>query len=259
MERRDVLKTAGGIGLGTAAGGLGMLALTGSATAADANLEGFDPDAVTTDDGEITYVSYGGRLYFEWDGLDTEATHGSVEVLSRAQRNDGSWTAWANHGMVSGPLGDDPNADGHDGDGVFDETEGNSSGSWGGENDSNSGTGTEGFFQFKFGEPHGQRDYAIAYDSESDLDTDGDGNNDAIPVENPHSTDRFEANEDGGQNRTKVDIQKVCAVYDGDPTDGGTKLIEDGDAARFEVVVNNREATATTGGEIYGGVEADES
>lgn len=237
MERRDVLKTVGGIGVGTAAGGLGVLALTGSATAADANLEGFDPDAVTTDDGEITYVSYGGRLIFSWDGLDAEATYGGYEVYSRVQRNDGSWTSWVTHGSDTGPL----------------------DGSWGGGNDDTDQTGTEGFFEFKFGEPYNQRDYAIAYDSESDLDTDDDGTNDAHPVQNPYGTGRFSADEDGGQNRTKVDIRKVCAVYDGDPNDGGTKLIEDGDAARFEVVVNNREATATTGGEVEANVEADES
>lgn len=246
MERRDYLKTAGGIGVGTAVGGLGVLALTGSATAANANLEGVDPSAVTTDDGSITYVSYGGRLRFAWDGLDAEATHGGYEVYSRVQRDNGSWSSWVTHGSDSGAL----------------------DGNWGGDNDDTDQTGTEGFFEFKFGERHNQQDYAIAYD-ESDgdgdgnpdaLDTDGDGTLDARPVLNPYGTSRFEADEDGGQNRTKVDIRKVCAVYDGAPGDSATqKLIEAGDEARFEVVVNNREATATTGGEVEGNVEADES
>lgn len=259
MLRRDLLKSAGGIGVGAAVGGLGVFALTGSATAADANLEGFDPSAVETDDGDITYVSYGGRLLFKWDGLDAEATYGEYHVYTRVQRDDGTWTSWADQGAGSGPLGDDPNADSHDDDGKFEEGEENTSNTFGGGNDSNSGPGTEGFFQFKFGEHYGQMDYAIAYDSESDLDTDGDGNADAHPVPSPYGTDQFAASEDGGQNRTKVDVRKVCAVYDGDPNNGGTKLIEDGDTARFEVVVNNRKATANTGGEVRGNTEADES
>lgn len=252
MQRRDVLKTAGGIGIGTAIGGLGVIALTGNATAADANLEGIDPSAVTTDDGEITYVSYGGRLRFEWDGLDSEATYGEYQVYTRVERGDGSWTSWADQGSASGQLGDDPD-NGHDGNGEFEEGEGNTANSWGGENDSNSGPGTDGYFQFKFGDPYGQQDYAIAYDDPNDLD------GEAHQVADPYSTDRFTADEDGGQNRTKVDVRKVCRVYDGDPGNGGTQLIEADDTARFEVVVNNREATATTGGEVKGNVEADES
>lgn len=249
MQRRDVLKTAGGIGVGTAIGGLGVIAFTGNATAADANLEGIDPGAVTTDDGDITYVSYGGRLRFEWDGLDSEATHGEYQVYTRVQRNDGSWTSWADQGSAYGRLGDGSG-------GSYDEGE---TGGWGGDNDSNSGPGTEGFFQFKFGEPYDQKDYAIAYDDPGDLDADDDGEDDAHEVADPYTTDRFAAEEDGGQNRTKVDVRKVCRVYDGEPGNGGTELIEDEDAARFEVVVNNREATATTGGEVEGNVEADES
>lgn len=158
------------------------------------------------------------------------------EASSRVQRDDGTWTSWVTHGSDTGPL----------------------DGSWGGGNDDTDQTGTDGFFEFKFGEPYNQKDYAIAYDSESDIKDDND-NYVAHPVQNPYGTDRFTADTDGGQNSTKVDIRKVCAVYDGDPNNGGTKLIEAGDTARFKVVVNNRKATATTGGEIEGSVEADES
>ncbi|QLD88379.1 twin-arginine translocation signal domain-containing protein [Natronomonas salina] len=248
MERRDVLKTAGGIGAGTAVGGLGVIALTGNATAANANLDGISPSAVTTDDGEITYVSYGGRLRFEWDGLDSDATYGEYQVYTRHQRGDNSWTSWADQGSRYGQLGDGSG-------GEYEEGE---TGGWGGDNDSNSGSGTDGFFQFKFGSPYSQKDYAIAYDDSSDLDTDGDGTNDAHPVSSPYSTDPFTADEDGGTNRTKVDVRKVCRVYDGEPG-SGTQLIEAEDTARFEVTVNNREATATTGGEVNGNVEADQS
>ena len=51
----------------------------------------------------------------------------------------------------------------------------------------------------------------------------------------------------------------TCRVYDGEPGNGGMMLIEATDKAKFTVTVNNRQATATTGGEIQGEVGADES
>lgn len=259
MQRRQVLKGATAAGATAATGGLGLFALTGGGAASDTQLEGVQDASATTDDGTVEYVAYGGRLIFTWDGLDTEATYGGYEVESRVQRDDGSWTSWANHGSGSGPLGDEEGAANHDGDGEFEEGEENTANSWGGSNDSNSGTGTDGYFQFKFGSPYGEKDYAIAYDSDSNLDMDGDGENDVILVNNEWATSRFNENTDGETRSTPVQIRKTCRVYDGDPNNGGTVLIEDADAAQFTVTVENRQATGTTGGEIEGTVGADES
>lgn len=215
-----------GAGATVAAGGL-ALAFSGSATAADTNLEATDPSAVTTDDGEIKYVAFGGRLRFEWDGLDSEATYGYYNTETRVNTGSG-WSSFRSHGYDYGELGAD----------------------WGGDNDYTEETGTDGVFQFKYGSPYGQDDYAIASDGDYSGVTDAD---------NQYDTSVFEADTDGGQQETRVQFRKTCAVYDGEPGNGGSKLIEASDTAMFTVTVNNRESTATTGGEIEGDVGADES
>lgn len=252
IGRRKVLGTIGGL----AVAGSGLAALSGSAAAGDANLEGPDETiTATTDDGEIKYVAYGGRLRFTWDGLDTEATHGEYIVESRVRDYGGEFSNWRFHGKGSGPLGDDGDAEGHDGDGHFEEGEGNTAGSWGGDNDSNTGPGTDGYFQFKFGSPYGQKDYAIGYDNSEDLDS-----TKVHPVKNPWSANRFEQSTDGESRSTQVEIRKTCRVYDGDPAaDSSSVLVADSDTARMLVTVENRPATGTTGGEISGTIGADES
>lgn len=250
LDRRTVLGTVGGL----AVAGSGLAALTGSAAAGDTELEGPDETiTATTDDGEIKFVAYGGRLRFEWDGLDTEATHAEYLVESRVRDYGGQFTDWRFHGKGSGQLGDFEGEGNHDGDGVFEEGEENTASSWGGDNDSNSGPGTDGWFQFKYGSPYGQDDYAIAYDDANDLSG-------ASPVKNPWSANRFEQATDGGSQSTQVEIRKTCRVYDGDPADDGSSvLVADADTARMLVEVNNRPATGETGGEISGTIGADES
>lgn len=224
VGRRTVLKGVGAAG----AASVGAIALTtDTARASDTNLEATSPSAVTTDDGEIKYVAFGGRLYFEWDGLDDEATYGRYIVESRVDRHDGNgWSSWRSHGSDYGTL----------------------DGTWGGGNDDTDQSGTDGFFEFLYGDENGNQDYAIA-GSGSDL-------RDAA---NKYDTSIFEAETDGGKQKTDVKMRFTCQVWNGEPGNGGDKLIEDADAAAFTVTVNNREATATTGGTVNGEVGADES
>lgn len=247
MERRKFIKGMGAAGATAAASGIGLAAFTGGAAAADTSLEATDPSAVTTDDGEIKYVAFGGRLRTEWDGLDTEATHGWYEIETRVNTG-GGWSNWRSHGAASGPLGDEQGAANHDGDGAFEHGEENTSGSWGGTNDSNTGPGTDGSFQFKYGDENNNQDYAIA----------GSGNN-LRDAANKYDTSVFEAGDDGDTQTTEVQFRTTCRLYDGEVGNGGSKLIEDSDEAKFTVTVNNRTATANTGGEINGEVGADES
>jgi len=234
MERRTLLKGVSGVGATVAVGGFGLSAFTGGA--ADTSLEATDPEAVTTDDGQIKYVAFGGRLRFEWDGLDNVATYGWYKTETRVNTG-GSWTDWRTHGSAGyGELGD---GSGGDGDGEFEEGE---TDGWGGNNDSNSGSGTDGFFQFKYG------DYAIAGS--------GSGLSD---FQNKYDPSVFEADTDGGKQETQIQFRKTCRVYAGEPGNGGTELIERSDKAAFTVTVNNRAATASIGGEVDGEVGADES
>lgn len=245
MQRRQLLKGASATGAAVATGGFGLFALSGGAAAADTTLEGpSEAVTATTDDGEIQYVAYGGRLRFEWDGLDEDAMWGGYGVRFRLYNND-SWEAWVDLGEQYGELG----------------------ANWGGDNDYTDDTGTDGVFQFKYGSPYGQRDYAIAYNDDvannsADYDDEiipVDGDSDTSGLQSPVSVDKFYAETDGDDDRTVVEIEKRCMVFDGDPENGGAQLIEDTDSAQFEVIITNREATGDTGGEIEGTVGADES
>jgi hypothetical protein len=225
MQRRQLLKATGAAGATAAAGGFGLVALSGGAAAANTNLEAQDPAVATTDDGEIQYVAFGGRLRFSWDGLESPANYGWYRVETRVDTGSG-WSNWRTHGTDYGEL----NAN------------------WGGPNDDTDQTGTDGRFQFKYGSAYGQPNYAIA----------GTGNN-LRNSQNKYNTSVFEAGNDGGQQVTDVQFRMTCRVYDGEPGNGGSMLIESSDTAKMTVTVNNREATATTGGEIEGVVGADES
>lgn len=226
MERRQLLKGVGAAGATAATGGIGLFALSGGAAAADTTLEASDPSAVTTDDGEIIYVAFGGRLRFEWDGLDAGATYGRYKTESRVyQDSNTGWSDWRSHGSDYGEL----NA------------------KWGGDNDYTDDTGTDGVFQFKYGSPYNQPSYAISGKSENTRD-----------AKNKYDKSIFEAATDGGQEVTEVQIRLTCQVWDGEPG-SGNMLKEATDAATFTVTVNNREATASTGGEVSGEVGADES
>lgn len=239
-----------GIAAGSAAvGGIGISAFGDNAAAADAELNSLNPTLeATTDDGEIQYVSYGGRLRFEWDGLDQEATHGGYNVKVRVHtEREGNWSSWRDFGTGTGKLGDEAGAKNHDGDGTFEDGEKNSPNSWGGENDSNSGPGTDGFFEFRFGDMFGNTDYAIA--------TDGGDYGLRVPS-NTFPIGTFESHEDGNDHRSVVEIKKTCFVM---PSADGPRLVEDEAKGRFEVIVSNRPRVGTTSGGIKGDVGADES
>lgn len=225
MERRDILKGIGVTGTTLTVGGIGLFSLTGSGAAANTTLQASDPSAVTTDGGDIEYVAFGGRLRFEWDGLDNDATYGRYKIETRVNTG-GGFSGWRSHGTDYGELG----------------------ANWGGSNDATQQTGSDGLFQFKYGESYGQQSYAIA----------GSGSN-TLDAQNKYNTSVFEEDTDGGEQVTDVQFRMTCSVWDGEPGNGGSKLIETADTAQFTVTVGNREAVATTGGEISGVIGADES
>lgn len=245
VSRRNFVRTLG-IAAGSAAvGGIGIGVFGDNAAAADAELNSLNPTLeATTDDGEIQYVAYGGRLRFTWDGLDREATHGGYNVKVRVhtdRTNDhggNNWSAWHDFGTGTGRLGDDS--------GSYDRGE---TGGWGGKNDSNSGPGTDGFFEFRFGDMFGNEDYAIATDG-GDYGLRGSGASHLFPI----ST--FGSRDDGKNHRSVVEIKKTCFVT---PSETGQRLVEDEATGRFEVIVGNRPRVGTTGGGIKGSIGADQS
>lgn len=250
VNRRTVLEGFGAVGGTALAGGSILAAFASTAVAGHTTISDASTKAITTDDGKIWFVAQGGRLRYEWDGLNQEAQFGEYEV--RARVHDGTtWTAWRDFGSDTGPLGDEADAGTHDGDGVFEEGEENTPNSWGGDNDSNSGTGTDGFFQFKFGALFGQKSYAIAYNDDVAADPDSYGANGLILVPYPPAFDLalFEAGADGETQEATAEFEYTCRVYDGDPNDGGVPIgVPDSARGRMPVEVTNRPAEGHTSG-----------
>lgn len=241
LDRRKVLGTVGGLALA----GSGMAAFTGSAAAdGDATLSDASTLKGSNDDGEVQYVAFGGKLTYAWDGLDTEAEYGGYRLRTRVYSKEafGGWSGWQNFGWTNGELG----------------------GNWGGDNDHTAETGTKGYFTFKYGKPFNQASYAIAYDDEV-ANNPGDYTNYGlrlVPESKAYSTDVFSEDDDDSTQRTVVEFEYTCRVYDGDPSDGGTVIqrgkTEDTATGRMEVKMTNEPATGDTGGSLSGTMGADE-
>lgn len=70
MNRRNLLKTVGGIGAAGAIGGPGLLALSGGAAASDISIVSTNPDTLQNDQGDLTRVTVDPELEFHWSGFD---------------------------------------------------------------------------------------------------------------------------------------------------------------------------------------------
>lgn len=79
VNRRNLMKGLGSIGAAAAAGGVGTLALTGGAAAAQVNIGAGNPSSMTNDDGDVERVFIEPTLNVNWDGMDD--TVGKVRIL----------------------------------------------------------------------------------------------------------------------------------------------------------------------------------
>lgn len=96
LTRRTAIKGLAG-GLATASvAGLGLLATSGPAAAA--NFDVGDPVAITSDDGHVNYVAVYGDSEVHWDGFDTDAYAFdiSIRAIVRDRGTDDNVTGWVN-------------------------------------------------------------------------------------------------------------------------------------------------------------------
>lgn len=190
MQRRDLLKTIGGIGATATVGGLGLTAMSGSA-AAQSQLAISDPSAVTTDDGSIEWVAVTAYLRTEWDGFD-EAVHYARytdKVTIRPNSENNTYT-------INQTLSDDLGSGKSQGGSGW----GGDSGPFGGEY--YSGAGTEGFI-------HVDIDWGICQENRSNVYNSGYG----LPS-NPAPVDNLEADTDGATKQSTVRLIKEVRLYD---------------------------------------------
>lgn len=219
LDRRTVLGTVGGL----AVAGSGLAALTGGATAtAGSDIE--DPEAVTSDDGEITYVSTQTTGRLTWDGFDEPAKYGRIMVYVTLQRNGN--VLWGENLI-------------HDtGQFALDS-------SWGGDGEeiSLSGdheAGQEGYIA-------SDADWGICQKNREHIYNDGYG----LP-NNPAPVHPFTAGSDGGTQKTGVVLRSVYLLFDENGNElTGTEGYPDRPEAEshFIVTVNNQKSSASFGGE----------
>jgi len=223
MERRDFTKAVGGIVTTTAFGGATLLASSGGATAtAGSTID--NPSAVTSDDGEITYVAVQATGRLQWDGFDEPATKARI-LTYVTLKQDGS-AVWGENLI-------------HD-TGVFDL-----SSSWGGSGEDVSLAGDHESGQS--GYIASDIDWGIAQRNRENNYNSGYG----LP-NNPAPVSPFTADDDGAQEQTKVVLRSVYILYDANESEltgqSGYPARPEASSS-FVVTVNNQESSTSFGGD----------
>ena len=89
MERRNLLKTLGGIGAAATVAGAGVGTLSGSAAASTVSISGGDPGSVSNDRGDVTQVTIDPSFSVSWEGLDDGVA--KIFYLIEAKVGTGNW------------------------------------------------------------------------------------------------------------------------------------------------------------------------
>ena len=212
MERRDLLKTVGGIGAASAAGGAGFLAMTGGA-AAHGGWQHIGDSTVTSDDGSVEYVAIYGDAVVEWDGFDDEATQFQIVTEGRIADTMDEWVELNDTGPVS--LSDDD---------------------WGNHDEELSGPGTSGTIETGVGlDEDGNYDPSIHWVVVGD-----DPSTDYGLPENSIDPSNIKVDDDGGSYVFTLQIKSVYTWYNS----GGTELFSEDFIQHVKVEVNNRPSSA---------------
>lgn len=234
MQRRDYVKTVGGIAGATALGGAALAASTGGATAsAGGTID--DPQTAQSDDGRIEYVAVQTTGRLTWDGFDEAAKEARIMTYVTLMR-DGS-EVWGEN------LINDT--------GKFDLTQDDWGGS--GEETSLGGDNEPG----QSGHIASDVDWGIAQRDRENSYNDGYG----LPSD-PAPTEPFTADTDGDDRATKVVLRSVYILYG---ADGGELTGRDGYPDRpeasssFVVTVENEQSTTSFGDEDAEGDTEDEA
>lgn len=244
MQRRDVLKTAGGIGAVSIAGGAGILATSSAVAATDQALSIDDPAVARTDDGSYQFVDIAYWKHLEWEGFDEEVAQFDLVSELTTDEREGFHELYRTEERDLVEAADE----------------------FMGSADYTSGPGTRGYANFAIG------DAFYNWDPDADVSKQGqdtrwrviahpdfydegsgewdDGYDYGLP-ENPLVTDAFEAREDGGENTTTVTLRVTFRLRDG----SGNLLTGSGGVPHprpqgtFDVTVGNIPASTSPEGD----------
>lgn len=233
MDRRDFVKTVGGIATASATGGAAFLAATGGASAtAGGSID--NPSTATSDDGEISYVAVQSTGRLTWDGFDTPAARARIMTYVTLKQ-DGS-AVWG-EGLINDT-------------GQFELTS-----SWGGDGEDVSLSGDHSAGQS--GYIASDIDWGICQKNRENNYNDGYG----LPTD-PAPTAPFTAAADGSEESTKVVLRTVYLLFD---SSGNELTGQSGYPARpesstsFTVTVQNDQATTGFGGTDGDGDSGDDA
>jgi hypothetical protein len=220
MNRRNFLKVAGAGGAAAAASGIGIIATTGSATAAEFTIS--DPSAIATDDGTVNYVRLEANHEATWDGFDSDAQYVRYYDDVTVRPNTENETQRINDtGLVD-----------------LSEVE---AGNWGGDGEYGSGPG-------KAGHIHADIDWNIIGDPDASDPSEGGPRS----VESPADLlNLLAAEEDGSTQDSKIVLTKRVRFYDVDenPLTGPNGEYDDAVAEdSFVVSVENEAGTTGSSG-----------
>ncbi|MBX0325420.1 hypothetical protein EGH21_20545 [Halomicroarcula sp. F13] len=234
MQRRDYIKTAGGIATASVIGGAGLFASTGSVAAVQSGLDIQDASAVQTDDGQVSYVEVALTHRLQWDGFDKPvAKVAYVDQIIVAPNSSTPFTATIYDGR-NNPVD------------LEDFSEKNSSDGWGGDGeyaseDPNSYTKATGPTKAGF----------VNADINWKILTDGGGGGNSVESPADLNNTSIEEPTDGESNSTSITYKKTVYLYD----DNGNLLGNDDGTVQsavaegtFTVTINNQDATTTSGG-----------
>ena len=221
MERRNLLKAVGGIAVTASASGVGVLAMSGGASATGGGTYG-NVD-ISSDDGTVDYVAIFGNSTVEWDGFDRVATQARIVNEARVPAAESGWIQLNDTGKFALSQGD----------------------SWGGSNDSVSGEGTSGTIESGVGVRSNGN-----HDPETDWHVVGsDPDNYPLPT-NSVDPSNLENPDDGTTNTFAVETRATYEWYDSSDNGIFSKTFN----SDITVDVTNEEAEATATGRNSGAV-----
>lgn len=238
MNRREILKTAGGIGATAAVGGAGLLASSSGALAASGELD-INGTSLANDDGDVTRIGVALTHEVTWDGFDIPVE--AVAYQDYIQKVDGSGSVVVSHN-------------------IYDNTEnpvllenwsgdGDSNG-WGGADEYTAGPGTDSSVNADIdwtvisetpSEDGGTESPALA--SDFNVDNETDDSTKTLRLRYVKRVVFYTTTDTGGD---PVSSRDGTTVYPMGLDDGTIDQVENRE--RFNVDVTNEPATASGGG-----------
>lgn len=221
MERRNFLRSLGGVAAASTLGGAALLS-TNTAAAASGELD-YGTTSMVSDDGTLDHVGIFGDSHVEWEGFDTDALGFDVTVRAAGNRIDSPILLHETQ--------------------VHDLTQS----SWGGAGEKFSGAGTSGWIESDIGYDNNEeldesKYWLIVAPNGDPSNADHSASSYGLPT-NAVDASRYTVSNDGNTNTYTIRLLTTYTWYA--DTTGDSAIFSKEFPADIEVTVENRAADAT--------------